>query len=289
MEKHSKSIDTRAAQRHPGPEPASTTWSSAPASPAACSPSGWPAQLGQRVLVVDKRPHIGGNAYDRYDDAGVLIHPYGPHIFHTNSADIFDYLSQFTEWRPYQHRVLASVDGQLVPMPINLDTVNRLYGLNLTSFEMEELFDSVAEKQERDRDVGGRRRQQGRPRPLQQVLPRLHAQAVGPRPVGARRQRHGARADAHQPRRPLLHRHLPGDAAARLHAHVRDDAGASEHQGDAQHRLPRDRRPGAVAAHGLHRPDRRVLRLPPRQAALPQPRVPPRQHARRSSSSRSAR
>ena len=104
------------------------------------------SQLGQRVLVVDKRPHIGGNAYDRHDDAGVLIHPYGPHIFHTNSADVFDYLSQFTAWRPYQHRVLASVDGQLVPMPINLDTVNHLYGLSLTSFELDDFFAKVAEK-----------------------------------------------------------------------------------------------------------------------------------------------
>jgi UDP-galactopyranose mutase len=104
--------------------------------------------LGQRVLIVDKRPHIGGNAYDRYDDAGVLIHPYGPHIFHTNSEDIFDYLSKFTEWRPYQHRVLASVDGQMVPMPINLDTINKLYGLNLTSFEVEKFFESVAEKKD---------------------------------------------------------------------------------------------------------------------------------------------
>ena len=101
---------------------------------------------GQRVLICDKRPHIGGNAYDRHDDAGILVHPYGPHIFHTNSAEIFDYLSQFTEWRPYQHRVLASVDGQLLPMPINLDTVNRLYGLNLTSFEMKGWLESVAEK-----------------------------------------------------------------------------------------------------------------------------------------------
>jgi len=99
-------------------------------------------------LIIDKRPHIGGNAYDRHDDNGVLIHPYGPHIFHTNSADIFDHLSQFTEWRPYQHRVLASVDGQMVPMPINLDTVNKLYGLNLTSFELEKFFESVAEKKE---------------------------------------------------------------------------------------------------------------------------------------------
>ena len=107
--------------------------------------------LGLKVLVVDRRPHIGGNAYDRYDDAGVLIHPYGPHIFHTNSAEIFDYLSRFTKWRPYQHRVLASVDGQMVPMPINLDTVNSLYGLNLTSFEMTKFLESVAEKTEQIR------------------------------------------------------------------------------------------------------------------------------------------
>ncbi|AEG91582.1 UDP-galactopyranose mutase [Ramlibacter tataouinensis] len=109
------------------------------------------SELNQRVLIVDKRPHIGGNAYDRYDDHGILIHPYGPHIFHTNSADIFDYLSRFTEWRPYQHRVLASVDGQMVPMPINLDTVNKLYGLNLTAFELEKFFESVAEKKEQIR------------------------------------------------------------------------------------------------------------------------------------------
>ena len=106
-------------------------------------------ELGMRVLVVDKRPHIGGNAYDRYDDNGVMIHPYGPHIFHTNSAEIVDYLSRFTNWRPYQHRVLASVDGQLLPMPINLDTVNGLYGLNLTAFELEPWLASVAEKKDR--------------------------------------------------------------------------------------------------------------------------------------------
>jgi UDP-galactopyranose mutase len=104
------------------------------------------SQAGQRVLVVDKRPHNGGNAHDRHDDAGLLIHPYGPHIFHTNSADVFAYLSQFTEWRPYQHRVLASVDGQLLPMPINLDTVNRLYGLQLSAFDMEGFLAGVAEK-----------------------------------------------------------------------------------------------------------------------------------------------
>ncbi|MBV8456349.1 MAG: UDP-galactopyranose mutase [Acetobacteraceae bacterium] len=95
------------------------------------------SQRDESVLIIDRRPHIGGNAYDRYDQAGILIHQYGPHIFHTNSKAVFDYLSQFTEWRPYQHRVLAEVDGMQVPIPINLDTVNRLYGLSLTSTELE--------------------------------------------------------------------------------------------------------------------------------------------------------
>ncbi|MBV9199123.1 MAG: UDP-galactopyranose mutase [Alphaproteobacteria bacterium] len=95
------------------------------------------SQRDEKVLVIDRRSHIGGNAFDRYDRAGILIHQYGPHIFHTNSKAVFDYLSQFTEWRPYQHRVLAEVDGMQVPIPINLTTVNRLYGLSLTSTELE--------------------------------------------------------------------------------------------------------------------------------------------------------
>jgi UDP-galactopyranose mutase len=100
---------------------------------------------GKKVLIVDIRNHIGGNAYDHYNEDGILVHKYGPHIFHTNSRPVFEYLSQFTAWRPYEHRVLASVDGQLVPIPINLDTINKLYGSNLTAFEVEQFFANVAE------------------------------------------------------------------------------------------------------------------------------------------------
>lgn len=103
---------------------------------------------GKKVLICDKRPHIAGNAFDFYNDEGVLIHKYGPHIFHTNSKEVFDYLSDFTEWRSYQHRVLAMVDGMMLPMPINLDTINKLYGLNLTAFGVEEFFEKIAEKPE---------------------------------------------------------------------------------------------------------------------------------------------
>ncbi|ARV59555.1 UDP-galactopyranose mutase [Nostocales cyanobacterium HT-58-2] len=106
------------------------------------------SQAGKKVLVVDKRSHIGGNAHDYYDDHGILVHKYGPHIFHTNSREVFQYLSQFTQWRAYEHRVLASVDGQLVPIPINLDTINKLYGLDLNSFEVENFLKSVAEPRE---------------------------------------------------------------------------------------------------------------------------------------------
>jgi len=88
-------------------------------------------ELDERVLVVDRRPHVAGNAFDELDAAGNLVHRYGPHIFHTNAASIYGYLSGFTKWRPYEHRVLARVGGRLVPIPINRTTLNRLYGLDL--------------------------------------------------------------------------------------------------------------------------------------------------------------
>ncbi len=102
------------------------------------------AKEGKKILLIDKRNHIGGNTYDYYDHDGILVHKYGPHIFHTNSKEVFDYLGRFTEWRPYEHRVLASVDGQLVPIPINQNTINALYGLNLNSDQVQEFFDSKA-------------------------------------------------------------------------------------------------------------------------------------------------
>ncbi len=101
---------------------------------------------GKKVLVCDRRDHIGGNAYDHPDAAGILVHKYGPHIFHTNSPEIFGYLSRFTSWRDYEHRVLASVEGQLLPIPINLDTINRLYDLKLEEEEVAAFLAARAEK-----------------------------------------------------------------------------------------------------------------------------------------------
>ncbi len=107
-------------------------------------------ECDQRVLVIDRRHHIAGNAFDYFDEHGVQVHLYGPHVFHTQSEKVWNYLSRFTEWRPYEHRVLGLVDDKLVPIPINRETVNRLYGLNLeTDEEMEAFYASRAEPRER--------------------------------------------------------------------------------------------------------------------------------------------
>jgi UDP-galactopyranose mutase len=103
-------------------------------------------RFGKTVMLLDRRSHVAGNAYDHTDQAGVLVHKYGPHIFHTQSKDVFDYLSQFTAWRNYEHRVLASVAGKLVPIPINLDTVNSLHNKHLAVDELEAYLESIAEK-----------------------------------------------------------------------------------------------------------------------------------------------
>jgi len=102
------------------------------------------SQLEKRVIIIEKRNHIGGNSYDYYNEDGILIHKYGPHWFHTNSKKIFQYLSQFTSWRYHYHKVRTYVDGALLPIPINLDTINQFYGLDLKhSKDIKEYLDSV--------------------------------------------------------------------------------------------------------------------------------------------------
>lgn len=103
------------------------------------------AEAGRKVLLIDQRPHFAGNAYDCLDEHGVLIHKYGPHIFHTNSERVFDYLSRFTKWRPYEHRVRAVVDGVQYPIPINRTTINDLYGLALSEDGVKAFLENVRE------------------------------------------------------------------------------------------------------------------------------------------------
>jgi UDP-galactopyranose mutase len=110
------------------------------------------SQCDLGVLVVDRRPHIAGNAFDYLDEHGVRVHAYGPHIFHTNSREIVAYLSQFTDWRPYEHRVVAQVGDRRLPLPINRTTVNELYGLDLrTEEQVAAFYDERREAVERIR------------------------------------------------------------------------------------------------------------------------------------------
>ncbi len=95
------------------------------------------AAQGKNVVVLEKRDHVGGNCFDYVNDAGILVAKYGPHFFHTNSDEVWNYLQQFSKWIPYEHRVLVAVDDQLLPIPINITTVNQVFGLNIqTESEM---------------------------------------------------------------------------------------------------------------------------------------------------------
>lgn len=101
------------------------------------------SELNEKVIIIEKRSHIGGNVYDSYNQSGILVHNYGPHTFHTNDSKVYNYLSTFTEWNDYQHRVLSYVDGNFVPLPISIETINQLYNLNLSQKEFNQYIDSV--------------------------------------------------------------------------------------------------------------------------------------------------
>lgn len=104
------------------------------------------ADAGRQVVIYERRPHVAGNAFDELDAHGIRIHRYGPHLFHTNSQAVFDFLSRFTEWHPYEHHVMARLDGRYLPMPINVDTINQLYGLDLDEPGIQAFLERVREK-----------------------------------------------------------------------------------------------------------------------------------------------
>lgn len=104
--------------------------------------------INDQILLIESKNHVGGHSYDRYNEYAILVHQYGPHIFHTNYKDVFDFLSRFTSWINYEHRVLAFIDGKLLPIPINRDTINSYFGLNLSENEISDFIESIVEKKE---------------------------------------------------------------------------------------------------------------------------------------------
>ena len=197
------------------------------------------SQHGARVLIIDRRDHVGGNAYDEPNEAGILYHKYGPHIFHTNSEQVWDYLSQFTQWRPYEHRVRATVRDKLVPIPINRTTLNELFDLDLqTDDEAADYLASRAEPVEEIRTsedvvinaVGHE---------LYELFFRGYTRKQwGLDPSELDKQVTVADPDADEHGRPLFQRHLPGHASGRLHEDVRTHARPSADRKGARRRLP---------------------------------------------------
>lgn len=96
----------------------------------------------ERVLVIEKRNHVAGNCYDLYDEHGIFVHQYGPHIFHTNVKRVYDYLSRFTDWHPFKHEVVANVHGKMIPVPFNLNTLKLVYDKEKAEYLEKKLIDT---------------------------------------------------------------------------------------------------------------------------------------------------
>ena len=199
-------------------------------------------ELDKRVLVLERRSHIGGNAYSEPEpETGIEIHRYGAHLFHTSNARVWEYVNRFTAFTGYQHRVFARVGEQVYAFPMNLALINQFFGRSHTPDEARALIAEQAG--EIDTAIGAQPRGEGdladRAPALRGVRQGLHRQAVADRPARARRGDHHPPARALHLRQPLLQRHLRGPARRRLHGLAREDGGAPEHRGAAGRRLLR--------------------------------------------------
>ena len=222
------------------------------------------AELGLKVLVIDRRHHIGGNAYSEAEpETGIEVHKYGAHLFHTSNEKVWEYVNRFTTFTDYKHRVFGKYQGQVYSLPMNLGLINQFFGKSHTPQEARELIASQASEIVH----GGRREPRGegdqpdRPPALRGVHQGLHRQAVADRPDRAERGHHHPPPGALHLRERLVQRHPRGAPHRRLHRVADPDGRAPEHRGPAGDRLLRGRR--RVQGQGpdrLHRPGRRVLR-----------------------------
>ena len=199
-------------------------------------------ELGLKVLVLERRHHLGGNAYSEADpETGIEVHQYGAHLFHTSNQRVWEYVNRFTEFTGYQHRVYTSHEGQVYPMPINLGTINQFFDARLQP-RRGPRPDQGAGRRARRQGAGeprGEGRLADRPPALRGLHRALHREAVADRPRGASRRHHQPAAGALHLRQPLLQRHLRGAAGRRLHRVAAEDGRPPEHRGPARHRLLR--------------------------------------------------
>ena len=235
------------------------------------------ASSGKRIFLCDRRPHIAGNTFDLRNEAGILIHKYGPHIFHTNSEEIFAYLSRFTRWRPYEHRVLASVAGKLLPIPINRTTLNGLYGLDLK--DEADAGEFLASRAEPVADI-----RTSRDVVISQVgtdLYRTFFEGYTRKQWGLDPSQLDKSVTARIPTRTSTddryfldtYQAMPADGFTRLFENMLDHENIRIETWRRSSR-PQQRKTGAP--HDLHRTDRCLFRSAVRAAALSEPRLPSR-------------
>ena len=188
---------------------------------------------GMRVHIIEKRSHVGGNMYDCVDDAGILVHAYGPHIFHTNSQQAYDYLARFTNWRTYQHEVLANWHGTYIPVPFNKNSMEIVFGPEKALRLIDKLVQTFGD--ERKVTITELRAQEDpelqevRRIRVPQRIPVLHSKTMGSHSRRGKSVCHCPRAGVHLPRQPVFPRCLPGHAGGGLYGSVHEYAGPSPH------------------------------------------------------------
>ena len=203
------------------------------------------SELGKRVLVLERRAHLGGNAYSEAEpETGIEVHRYGAHLFHTSNQRVWEYVNRFTAFTGYQHRVFARVGEQVYAFPLNLALINQFFGRSHTPDEARALIAEQAG--EIDTERRGQPRGEGRlahrAAVVRGVRQGLHRQAVADRPHRARRVDHHPAAGPLHVRQPLLQRHLRGPSRRRLHGLAREDGRPPQHRGAAGRRLLRGAR-----------------------------------------------
>ena len=215
------------------------------------------AAAGWKCVVVDRRDHLGGNAHDRTDAAGVLIHPYGPHYFRTNSPRVVEYLSRFTAWHEVAYTIKSHTRGRYWSFPINLNTFEEFLGRASSPAEFAAWLETGARADRASGELRGSDHLPGRPRTLPMVLRRLHAQAMAAPPARTRRLGLRAHPHPHQPRRPLSIGKLPGAARQRLHRPVRKPVSRQPgHRSPPRRGFPGGQSPLELSTPDLHRRDR---------------------------------
>ena len=248
-------------------------------------------ELGLNVLILERRHHLGGNAYSEADpETGIEMHVYGAHLFHTSNEKVWEYVNRFTSFTNYQHRVFGQYDGQVYSLPMNLALINSFFGKSHTPDEARALIaEQASEFDTGEAELRGEGDLPDRAPALRGVHQGLHRQAVADRPHQAERGHHHPAPGPLQLRQPLVQRHPRGPPGRRLHRLADEDGRPPQHRGPPRDRLLRRRARSSRARSRSSTPDRSTSTSGTPRAGCPGVPSTSRPRSRRSTTSRAAR